>query len=513
MLAHFPRAQKDELLTSLLARFIQQVGIKDDKVALDVLFDSRMVVPSPFLQGHIKQLTEQVGHIWHIHPKTIIERYTLLPLFRPFLPSYRYKMLQTDLLHYRTNLSTVHAGISASVINWPISYKICPQCWLEQQSILGYTYWQRLFQSPGVSVCPTHGVSLLDTEISIHSPHRHRFVGTSCYQCPTRLSEVATSDELNLAIMVEKLLYSKIDYVSPRQWTHYYQQLARDVGAMNGARIDHRRIAVAVRKAWSEDWLSQQGLALSGENTWLVAMFRKHRRMFSYLQHFIVWLSLRKNSIDLHAEFNQARSMPSVNLYAVAMNTTKNVSKRDEYRREWLRLITSLKGVSLKQVRATILGRRIFSWLYRYDSEWLGSHKPLPLYKYKNKRVNWHKRDLQLVRALLGVKNKADNELKGPRHSKSWFTSNASCKSLIEKKLHKLPLCSLFFDRYIESVEEYQTRRLCRVMVQLIEHKDIKRPVCEIERLAGLSRQRSRKPAREVLRLDIPAWQRAEIFS
>ena len=130
MLAHFPRAQKDELLTSLLARFIQQMGIKNDKVALDVLFDSRMVVPSPFLQGHIKQLTEQVGHIWHIHPKTIIERYTLLPLFRPFLPTYRYKTLQTDLLHYRTNLSTVHAGISASVINWPISYKICPHCWL-----------------------------------------------------------------------------------------------------------------------------------------------------------------------------------------------------------------------------------------------------------------------------------------------------------------------------------------------------------------------------------------------
>ena len=39
------------------------------------------------------------------------------------------------------------------------------------------------------------------------------------------------------------------------------------------------------------------------------------------------------------------------------------------------------------------------------------------------------------------------------------------------------------------------------------------RPVCEIERLAGLSRARCRKPAREILRLDIPAWQRAAALS
>ncbi len=54
---------------------------------------------------------------------------------------------------------------------------------------------------------------------------------------------------------------------------------------------------------------------------------------------------------------------------------------------------------------------------------------------------------------------------------------------------------SFVFDRYSESVEEYQTRRLSRVMVQLIECNNVLRPVCEIERLAGLSRARSRKPA------------------
>ncbi len=47
-------------------------------------------------------------------------------------------------------------------------------------------------------------------------------------------------------------------------------------------------------------------------------------------------------------------------------------------------------------------------------------------------------------------------------------------------------------------------------MAELKQRNEHLRPVCEIERLAGLSRQRSRKPAREILRLDIPAWQRPE---
>ncbi|WP_324187112.1 TnsD family Tn7-like transposition protein [Vibrio gigantis] len=83
--------------------------------------------------------------------------------------------------------------------------------------------------------------------------------------------------------MVEILLNSKISSISPAQWTLYYQRLARDAGMMIGSRVDHKAISDSVRRYWSDEWLNQQGLALCGANTWLVAIFRKHRRVFSYL--------------------------------------------------------------------------------------------------------------------------------------------------------------------------------------------------------------------------------------
>ncbi|MEZ9134367.1 TnsD family Tn7-like transposition protein [Vibrio sp. 10N.286.52.B1] len=513
MLTHFPVAQKDELLTSILARFIQQMGIKDDKIALDILFGNRMIVPSPILQGHIAQLLDHVGHLWGVHPKLIVERYTFLPLFKPFVESHRYKALQANLIHSRVNPCLSCAGIPASVIEWPTTYKICPLCWQEQSKNLGFTYWQRLFQAPGVNACPLHQSILIDTYIPIHSTHRHQFVGASSYQCQTCFSEAAGPCELRLSEMVESLLNLKSSSISPAQWTFYYQKLARDVGMMTGARINHKEISDSVRKLCSDEWLNQQGLALCGGNTWLVAMFRKHRRVFSYLQHFIVWLSFLGSSVDLLEELNLARGFPIIEGATHPARATKNIVKRDTIRKQWLGILESSQTESLKKIRTTALGARLYSWLYRYDREWLNVHKPKRSSNYQNYRVDWQVRDRQIAKALLSIKNETEGRIHDPRHSKSWFASKIAKKSMIEKKLYKLPLCSLFFDRYSESVEEYQTRRLSRVMVQLIECNNVLRPVCEIERLAGLSRARSRKPAREILRLDIPAWQRVAALS
>lgn len=513
MLAHFPIAQEDELLTSIFARFTQEMGIKDDKVALDLLFGNRMVVPSIFLQGHIAQLLKHVGHLWDIDQKEIVERHTYLPLFRSFLSPRRYNTLQADLIYSQANPSMLRTGISASVIHWPSNYKICPQCWLEQHKTLGFSYWQRFFQSPGVNACPKHQCVLIDTLLPVHSTHRHHFVGANHYQCTSHFSEVATSAELKLADMVKSLFDSKLAYVTPKQWTLYYQQLARDEGVVHGAKIDHKGMASVVQKFWTDEWLQQQGLALSGQNHWLLGLFRKHRRPFSYLQHFIVWLSLKGTSVSFYDEINCASSFPKAKRKAPSIIITQNILKRDETRIKWLNILKSSSTPSLKHIRSTKIGARLYLWLYRYDRAWLSNHKPPTVKNYQNNRVDWRKRDLQIVKQLIYIKNEVEEVLDGPRHSKSWFSLSIGQKSLIEKKLSKMPLCSLFFARYSETIEEYQIRRLTRIMVQLIEHKDILRPVCEIERLAGLSRERSRKPAREVLRLDIPAWQRLEAFS
>ncbi len=137
LIAHFPKPQRDELLGSILARFIKRQGIRDDKVALDILFGNRKIVPSPLLQGHIGELHANIGHLWQVEPADVVERHTLLPLFKPFIPADRYKMLQTNLVELTLNTGTLRSGMNASILKWPSQYHICPECWREQVQSTG----------------------------------------------------------------------------------------------------------------------------------------------------------------------------------------------------------------------------------------------------------------------------------------------------------------------------------------------------------------------------------------
>ena len=71
----------------------------------------------------------------------------------------------------------------------------------------------------------------------------------------------------------------------------------------------------------------------------------------------------------------------------------------------------------------------------------------------------------------------------------------------------KLPLCRAFMERYAESIDEYQTRRLASVMIRLIKSRRNNIARSEIERIAGISKERCRPAARRVIDCDLPTWQ------
>ncbi len=516
MLRQFPVPHPDELLSSILARFVTRQGITEDKVALDLLFDSRLIVPSALFQGHVHQLLKQVGHLWPATTRQVIESHSPLPLFRPFVGRRTYEQLVGDLSGYRQNHSLLRTGVNASILLWSVSFKICPLCWHHQSSLYGYAFWQRLFQCPGVECCPLHGCLLLDTKLPMQSEHRHHLVGTADMVRAIPVAGVMASDkQIRLAKWVQQLLNpvsGMPDVGLLDKWSCYYHRLATELGFAHGHRIHHQAIHDMVTHYWGLGWLEKQGLGrLTADNDWLTMIFRKHRRPFSYLQHLVCWCALKPELGDIKDVFQSVATLQHGSATPARYHTSKDQSRCVEYRTGWLSMRQAYPD--LKKIRANREGARLYSWLYRYDHQWLQVHKPVPIKHHVNQRVDWKKRDLSTVRRLLAVESSCQNKLEGPRRSRAWFSNQIGVKGFIDKKLHKLPLCQFFFDRYSESVDEYQTRRLACVMDQLIDNDEYLRPICEIERIAGLSRQRCRKPAREILRLDIPAWQRAQALS
>lgn len=505
MITQFPVAQNEELLTSLLARAASQLGIRDNKVALEYLFGSRNIVPSSILQGHIWQLLNRVGHIWRVTPDQVIASHTLLPLFRPFVTEKAYALLSNDLIFSRRNPVALRSGINASILRWPAFYRVCPLCWHRQKSTLGFSYWQRVLQCPGVDCCPEHRCELFHTALPLQQTQRHQLVGAHGVEGIPIAAPAAHHKKIQLAQNISELLNYKGKIPNISQWSNVYQRLAHHEGLTYKSRIDHRKIREKFISFWGEDWLDRHGISVKESNNWLLAMFRSHRRQFTYLQHLACFLALHSNPVNFCEFIGTAASIPGINKIHKNHHNSAPESQKAEHRLLWRRILTEYS--SLKEIRADKAGARIYSWLYRYDQDWLMANKPLKIKSNHPKKINWKCRDKSLVRALLKIEHATSEDLSTPRRSIAWFAKKAKASSAWDHHKDKLPLCSAFMARYAESVDEYQARRLAHVMADLVKSKRNGIEISEIERICGLSKARCRAAARSIIELHISAWQ------
>lgn len=506
MIMQFPVPYKDELLSSVLARFILRQGINADKQALAVLFGSRNIVPSSRFQGHIQLLLSNVGHIWNISPEQVIDDHSLLGVFKPFMDLARCNALKQELIVGNKNQSLTSIGINASKLIWPQRFRYCPVCLKHDLDTLGETYWRRHFQLPGMSCCPVHSCILVESDISIHASQRHAFVMPHYEKSKflTVGAAIVESDtnQTVLSKQIYRLLCIGASCHSTNQWSVYYQNLARMLNLIVGGRIDHSLIQSTVRSTWGDNWLNKNGLNLDIENNWLLAMFRKHRRAISYLHHLAVMIALLGQSMSIDDECAKVDMLLDKVSPRKYYSTSEYDARKAEYRSIWLKL--SDRFTSLKNIRATKEGARVYSWLYRFDRDWHIKHSLAHLHtKRINRRIDWVKRDQELVKKLLNVEKRSYLDLFLPRKYRPWYAKQINASNLIPDKLAKLPLCHCFLNRYQESVEEYQLRRLLAIVVDKLNHGQAIPPIYELERSAGLSKERIREPAKEVLRMDI----------
>ena len=97
--------------------------------------------------------------------------------------------------------------------------------------------------------------------------------------------------------------------------------------------------------------------------------------------------------------------------------------------------------------------------------------------------------------------------------TQTWFIANINVSWGVSSHLHKLPLCKSFFVKYTESIDEYQIRRVLAIIVKCISMDEPIPQPYEIERIAGLSKERSREPVKQILGMDFEKFSRLKLSS
>ena len=287
------------------------------------------------------------------------------------------------------------------------------------------------------------------------------------------------------------------------RWTNLYRYLATEYGARRGRQVRAEVIWEKILASHRRDWLAANGLLTSGEPPpWLLAIFRKHRKGFSALQHLIVWTSLRPGQ---HAgELISEAKTRQVDLASdrSAQLLPAEFEQKQQYRAVWLQALDNHGGAKAARQNG---GEACYAWLYRHDRSWLmAENQARPRRQGNNSHIDWRARDRKLVRLLIRLGKDSEDDLTLPRRSRNWFLQQLPHRASVEHRLDQLPLCRTFLDRYAESVGEYQIRRLTAAMLEDVQTGITSRR-WELEKRCGLEKSKMAPLTTEFIRL-VGSW-------
>lgn len=419
---NFPTPYPNELIYSTIARAGIHHAITSPKQLLDEIFTNRKVIATIDLPSHL------ICVLRHLPPNYTLEKLvyenTLFPIYALFSPeSTRLRCLQ-----WMENQSkgSIHLalGVAASKVKQITTHRYCHHCLKEQYNQYGEFFWSRLWYIQGANCCSKHKVKLSEFLPPAHLNGRHQFIPASFILDRKQPHNPAHELDLIVSRRVDELL-NLPPTTSPtfHQWSQFYQRTAKRLGFNRGFKhIDHSKIHVAVIKTWDLKWLQQHHLdELESETCWLRAIFRKHRKSFSYLEHIIVletFLPKGWTWVAILGEIHQLPAKHSNTDTPSERTKCKDILMLKEKRNEWMSLI---KDFGIKPSRAK--NAALYAWLYRNDKTWLltknKSFHALPA--SIPKKVDWPLRDWHMVMRLFKIFYQSLDDLSLPRQSRNWY--------------------------------------------------------------------------------------------
>ncbi|ELM5145055.1 transcriptional antiterminator, partial [Escherichia coli] len=115
-------------------------------------------------------------------------------------------------------------------------------------------------------------------------------------------------------------------------------------------------------------------------------------------------------------------------------------------------------------------------------------------------RVDWNQRDRIAVRQLLRIIKRLDSSLEHPRATANWLLKQIANGTSLAKNLQKLPLVAFCLQRYSESVEDYQIRRISQASIKF-KQEGVELRRWRLLRSATLSKERITKEAQVFLEM------------
>lgn len=479
MLTYFPTPYEDELLYSLIARYGVHTGLyENQKAVIRDIFSTSSASAIPDLPSHLHDMSSNLTPVWKISSIDLIRRFTLAPIYLPYLDNVKAKKIVTSMKSNNGGDIHTRVGISASKVKQKLYFQHCPHCYQEQIEKNGEAYWRRSHQLPGLLFCKKHCTHLLNSKVNYHAKSKHRFSSASSLHLLSgpKLIKLNESEKILHDRYVELVNAGCLKGYGHHRWTMFYRTIATEMGLIKNSRVKHDEILELAKINWSGT-MYEDHLDLNNENSWLTSIFRKHRKSFHPLRHMLAITSLRPE-LTIKEVFGIAELFPEKQVKNVHFSGLSPLTDEvKEKRREWIELLKLNPKKGVKEIRKSNPGSALYSWLYRKDRDWLMENKPD--FNRRNLcggRTDYESWDNQNIRYLSNVIDKLRSTGARSRITKTLLIKSIPRSASVEKHIEFLPKTLEWLERNSESVEDYQLVRLKSAYKELINsNTEVKR--------------------------------------
>lgn len=446
-LLFFPQPFPDESLYSLAVRYHKLAANQGYRATSQELFGSYSRTCGSILPCCLEALSERLRGAFSVGE--LIERFTLLPLFLPFLDDEKGRDAAVLMGGNRGTGLKMALGITASRFLQHASFRYCESCVREDILECGSAYWHRIHQASGTCICPRHSEVLQAIRFPGWSDWRCMLLpgesaGTPVMDCGDHSGAVAIAhmqlwglDHPNemKTILAGNLLRNRLDEMGFIRSGRIREQMLRDFLT--------RRLRCSPSAAEFEE------MVRSAE--WVFQILRRQGRTVQPFKfYFLCWL------LDLELEHLKTYRLEDVNRAGIVVRPDEpnNLIPDDDLH---ARRIAFAKSTNLK-----CHDKPGYQWLYRHDREWLARYVAgNPYHRDRRILIDWQSRDSALALELAKAKTMILSVDGKPQQ----VTRAALCRRVLNahaflKMPDHFPMSTRLMAGLLESTHDHQLRKI-----------------------------------------------------
>lgn len=294
--SYFPEMYQDELLYSACARYQRNIGSKVQKSHIQNLFGVRSCCAITDLPSHLSYFCDKLTY-GGMNVEKLILKHTTYPYYHPFLPQETARSVQKYMLSgIHGNRIHMSLGISACSIPKAKYLRFCKKCVENDLETHGVTYWRRVHQLPGVSICSDHCSLLTNSKIvSSTSRGKHNLIDLNTVYQLGGIEEIEDSGLellLDIAKRSSQLLQSQYDeFLNKNTMRSLYLERLDESGYMTPTgRVRFKLLISDFMEFYSPLFLTnlKSNIKEGDGDSWLHKVIRKSKENCHPLRHILL---------------------------------------------------------------------------------------------------------------------------------------------------------------------------------------------------------------------------------